>query len=71
MFKKRSIVVKVVKDEEIDPPATNTIPKNSPETVVIEVVKESSIYVAGVIGAYMAADTLRKIAIHTAATHIR
>jgi hypothetical protein len=69
MFKNRSFLVKVVKDQELEKPA-ELAPTNPPEDVIIEVVKEGSKYAAGLIGIYMAADTLRKIAIHTAATHI-
>ncbi len=42
-----------------------------PETAIIEVVRESSKYIAGLVATYMAADTVRQILIYTVVTKIK
>jgi len=71
MFKDKTLQVKIVDVNKPRQPLLNAAPTNPPETVIIEVVRESSKYVAGLFAAYMVADTLRQIIIHTAMTKIK
>ncbi len=71
MFKNKILEMKLVDPRKADQPQLNAAPTNAPETVIIEVVRESSKYAAGLVAAYMAADALRQIAIYTAMTKIK
>ena len=71
MFKNRTLQMKVIDDRKPEHPMLKAAHTNPPETVIIEVVRESSIYIAGLFGVYITADTIRKIAIHIATTKIK
>lgn len=70
MFKNKALQLKVIDANRPNPPQLNDSP-NSLETRILEVVKESTTYIAGLFIVYMTVDTLRQIAVHTAVTKIK
>jgi hypothetical protein len=68
----RQLQVKLVK---VSPPETEaahpTTPKNSPESIALEVAKEVSKYAACLIVACKITDTLSQVAMHIAETKIK
>ncbi len=71
MLKNKTLQIKVVDANRPEYPQLNAAPTTAHETAIIEVVRESSKYIAGLFATYMAADTLRQIIIHTAVIKIK
>lgn len=64
MLKKRSLQVRVVKDEDLDETYEHlTVNAHEISDAVIDVVKESANTVVKIMFVYMALDTYRKVAI--------
>lgn len=68
MFK-RNLEVKLVKPFKSQPTeSTPQTPKNSPEAIACELLREGSKAAALVTATYVLADTLRKVTVHVIAT---
>jgi hypothetical protein len=71
MFRNRALQLKWTKVDPAEENNANSAPKNSPETAVIEVVKESTKYALLMFAGYKTLDTISKIAVQTAGTKIK
>lgn len=74
MFRNKTLQVKVVDADRPYQSQLNAGPvkrATPPETAIIDVVRESSKYIAGLFGVYMAADTLRQVIIYTVVTKVK
>ncbi len=72
VFKNKILQLKVVDINKTQHHQPYVSPPINPiETRILEVVKEGTTYVAGLVFVYMTADALRQIAIYTAMTKIK
>lgn len=71
MFKKKSFVVKMVDDKQLESTETDSPPSNSPESIAIEVVTGAAGAVTAGFILCKVVSTMCDIALHTAQVKIK